>query len=132
MSHDNEQAAKISRQIGNDKVGACKLIITVKVITDNGRDAAFQGIARKGKQANLPTKFSAHIHCAGVTAADFRYIFISFFGDNPRKVKATDKIANDCHDEKLPPVLRKIKIFHNVPFATFGCIDRRFWGATLS
>ena len=134
MPDDNEQTAKISRQIGYDEVRACKAILAIDKIADNCRNAPFQGIASKGKQAYLPAKFSAHIHRAGVTAADFRYIFISFFGDNPRKVKATDKIANDCHDEKLPPVLRKIKIFHNSPFATFGCIllAQSFAGNLLS
>ena len=129
---DNKQSAKISCQIGHDKLRTGELIITVDEIADNGRHATLQRIARKGQQAYFPTKFSAHIHRTGITTADFCNVFMSFFRNDPRKVEATNQIANDCHNEKLPPVLRQIKIFfHNIPLARLPSLVR-MWNVSLT
>ena len=63
-------------------------------------------------KSDFQTELTAHIHCAGVTAADFGDIALFEFGNKPCEVKATDKIAGKRYHHKLPPLSCNIKCFH--------------------
>ena len=69
-------------------------------------DSTFERIAKESEQTNLYAKLTRHIHCAGITAAQFGDILMHRLGNQPRKIDTPDKIACDCNQHKLPPIVQ--------------------------
>ena len=111
MPDNHEQPTKVAREIGNEHFRAYELIITIDKKANQCGNPTLASVAKKGDHADFEPKFAAHIHRAGVSAANFCDVAFFKLGNEQCEIEAADKIAYDRHNQKLPPILRKVKIF---------------------
>ena len=112
MPDDDEQSAKIPHKIGHQHSRSREHVVLIEEIRDERGQTAFERVAKEGQHAHFQTEFAAHIHRAGVAAADLGNVLMFELGDHSREIETTDKIAYDGDDQKLPPVLRKVELLH--------------------
>ena len=120
MPDNDACAAKVARKVGNDDVCARKIVTSIDKIRDQRGNAALESVAEKCDDPYLQAEFPTHIHRPGISAADFRDVFMLKACDKFRKIETADEIAHDGNNQELIPILRKRPLFHRYsPLVSF-------------
>ena len=127
MPDDDKHAAKIAGDIGDDDVRSGKDIVPEHKIADERRDTALGDIEKEIDEPHLEAELAAHVHGAGVAASDLMRILVFGARDDHGEIDAAEQIADDCHQQKPIPTLRKVQLFHEVPRTDQSSFLLRTW-----
>ena len=112
MPDDDEYAAEITGEVGNDDIRPRKHIAAEDEIAHKGGNAALRNIEKEIDEPHFEAEFAAHVHGTRVAAADLVRILVLGAGDDHGKIDAPHKIAHERHQHKPIPILRKGQLLH--------------------
>ena len=116
MPDNDEEPAKVAHKIGNKHLRSRKHIAAEDEKSDKRRDTALAGIEQEIDKTDLEPELAAHVHRAGIPASDLMDVLMLALRDNDRKIEAADEVADDRHQQKPIPALRKCKLRHSSSF----------------